>query len=631
MINILDKATIDKIAAGEVVERPASIVKELLENSIDASSDQITVEIKEGGISLIRITDNGCGIDKDELKTAFLRHATSKITSAEDLERTLSLGFRGEALSSISAVTRTEIISKTKTAFTASLYKIDGGSEAAFEEVAAPNGTTIIVKDLFYNTPARRKFLKSANTEGAYISDIVEKLALSHPDISFRFISNNVNKLHTSGNGNLKDAIYRIYGKELTRLLLEINYKDESFEVSGYIAKPEYSKGNRTNELYFINSRYIKNNIISKAIEDAYGNRLMHGQYPFVLLNIKVDPASIDVNVHPSKTELRFGDAATVYAVIKSAVENTLLNADLVKRAYVSEKERAQELKSFLEAKLEEENKSGQRYPENFEVKRLTEEKEEKEEKKPQAFFETVPTEVREVLEEKKDYSFPKDKEYKVPEALKTSEKPKEPEYEQIKFLEEESIKKHRIVGQIFSTYWIAELADEMFIIDQHAAHEKVLYERFLKAYKQNEVTKQYISPPLIISLSDIEAATVKNNERFFVDLGFELEAFGGKEYKLSALPAYLPSVDKKEMIMELIEELSESEAADEAEVILAKLASLSCKAAVKGNQNLSLKEVQILIDEMLKLENPYNCPHGRPTIIKMSKYDIEKKFKRIV
>lgn len=639
MINILDKSTIDKIAAGEVVERPASIVKELLENAIDASSNQITVEIKDGGISYIRITDNGTGIEKDDIKTAFLRHATSKIKNAADLDNILSLGFRGEALSSISAVTRTEIISKTKSSFTANLYKIEGGEELCFEEVAAPDGTTIIIKDLFYNTPARRKFLKSPNTEAAYISDIVEKLALSNPDISFRYINNNVNKLHTLGNGNVKDIIYQIYGKEASSSLLELKYKDDIFKINGYIAKPEYSKSKRTNEIYFINSRYIKNSIIAKAIEDAYGNRMMQGKYPFVVLNININPSLLDVNVHPSKMEIRFEDVNTIYAVIKSAVENTLVSADLVKRAYVSEKDRIEEIKQNLKIKLEEENRV--RYPENFERNRIKELEKENtikpigiEEKNLDILnVEKNNEKPIEIKEKKEEYIFEdKTKEYiKTELDSKVAQKIEDVEYEQLKFLDEKNIKKHRIVGQIFGTYWIVELDKEMFIIDQHAAHEKVLYERFLKAYENDISTKQYISPSIILSLSDIELEALEINRDFFYKMGFEIENFGGREIKVSALPNNLPSVDKKDLLMELIEEISESGIIRQAEPILSKLASISCKAAIKGNQNISFEEAQILIDEMLNLDNPYNCPHGRPTIIKMSKYEIEKKFKRIV
>lgn len=639
MINILDKSTIDKIAAGEVVERPASIVKELLENAIDASSNQITVEIKDGGISYIRITDNGTGIEKDDIKTAFLRHATSKIKNAADLDNILSLGFRGEALSSISAVTRTEIISKTKSSFTANLYKIEGGEELCFEEVAAPDGTTIIIKDLFYNTPARRKFLKSPNTEAAYISDIVEKLALSNPDISFRYINNNVNKLHTLGNGNVKDIIYQIYGKEASSSLLELKYKDDIFKINGYIAKPEYSKSKRTNEIYFINSRYIKNSIIAKAIEDAYGNRMMQGKYPFVVLNININPSLLDVNVHPSKMEIRFEDVNTIYAVIKSAVENTLVSADLVKRAYVSEKDRIEEIKQNLKIKLEEENRV--RYPENFERNRIKELEKENTikpigiERKNLDILNVEKNNEKpvEIKEKKEEYIFEdKTKEYiKTELDSKVAQKIEDVEYEQLKFLDEKNIKKHRIVGQVFGTYWIVELDKEMFIIDQHAAHEKVLYERFLKAYENDISTKQYISPSIILSLSDIELEALEINRDFFYKMGFEIENFGGREIKVSALPNNLPSVDKKDLLMELIEEISESGIIRQAEPILSKLASISCKAAIKGNQNISFEEAQILIDEMLNLDNPYNCPHGRPTIIKMSKYEIEKKFKRIV
>lgn len=636
MINILDKFTIDKIAAGEVVERPASIVKELLENSIDASSNHITVEIKDGGISYIRITDNGIGIEKDELKLAFLRHTTSKIKEAKDLESILSLGFRGEALSSISAVTRTEIISKTRKSFTASLYKIEGGNELEFEEVAAPDGTTIIIKDLFYNTPARRKFLKSNNTEAAYISDIIEKLALANPDISFRYISNNTNKLHTLGNGNIKDIIYQIYGKEAGSSLLELKYKDDIFDISGYIAKPEYAKSKRTNEIYFINSRYIKNNIISKAIEDAYGNRMMQGKYPFVVLNIRINPALLDVNVHPSKMEIRFEDANMIYSVIKSSIENTLLQADLVKKAYISEKDRIEEIKQNLKNKLEEQNKIS--YPEIFEKNRIKELESKNILTKKPIEFTGNNTSAQSLKDKSQNYDFKSEERDKLENKIEIKHKPDtqinidlSKQYEQLKFLDEENIKKHKIIGQLFDTYWIFELGNEMFIIDQHAAHEKVLYERFLKSYENDINTKQYISPAIILSLSDIELQALEQNKETFYKMGFEIENFGGREIKIGAMPSNLPSVDKKAILMELIEEISESGIITKAEGILAKLASISCKAAIKGGQKISRQEIEILINEMLSLENPYSCPHGRPTIIKMSKYELEKKFKRIV
>lgn len=640
MINILDKSTIDKIAAGEVVERPASIVKELLENSIDALSDQIAIEIKNGGTSLIRITDNGQGIAKEDIKKAFLRHATSKIKTADDLENVLSLGFRGEALSSIGAVTRTEIISKTRNETTAALYKVEGGFEKSFEEVAAPDGTTIIVKDLFFNTPARRKFLKSLNSETAKISDIVEKLALSHPDISFRYISNNINKLHTGGNSNLKDVIYQIYGKEATRSLIEIKYQDDIVKISGFISKPDYSRANRSGEIYFINSRYIKNDIIYKAIEDGYGNRLMNGKYPFTSLNIEILPKLIDVNVHPSKMEIRFEDASVIYSIIKSSVENTLLNSDLVKRAYISQKDRQEELKRELFEKLELQNKL--RFPESFEKNRIKEfDNKSSGSVKEQKTYDKIFEEIDTYKTDNKNEPY---REYKVEfnkdENLENNIIEKKDENKiykenvdntQLNFFDKQNIKRHKLIGQIFSTYWIIELDNEMFIIDQHAAHEKVLYEKFLEEYEKGIKTKQYILPPIVINMTDVEIEAFENNREVFEKLGFELEHFGGKDYKLNAIPNDLPSIDKKELFLELIAKISESDIAVKAEHILDKLASISCKAAIKGNQNISEAEADILITKMLSLNNPYNCPHGRPTIIKISKYDLEKKFKRII
>lgn len=640
MINILDKSTIDKIAAGEVVERPASIVKELLENSIDALSDQIAIEIKNGGTSLIRITDNGQGIAKEDIKKAFLRHATSKIKTADDLENVLSLGFRGEALSSIGAVTRTEIISKTRNETTAALYKVEGGFEKSFEEVAAPDGTTIIVKDLFFNTPARRKFLKSLNSETAKISDIVEKLALSHPDISFRYISNNINKLHTGGNSNLKDVIYQIYGKEATRSLIEIKYQDDIVKISGFISKPDYSRANRSGEIYFINSRYIKNDIIYKAIEDGYGNRLMNGKYPFTSLNIEILPKLIDVNVHPSKMEIRFEDASVIYSIIKSSVENTLLNSDLVKRAYISQKDRQEELKRELFEKLELQNKL--RFPESFEKNRIKEFDNKssgsvKEQKTYDKIFEEIDTYKTDNKNEpyreyKVEFNKDENLENNIIEKKDGDKIYKENvDNTQLNFFDKQNIKRHKLIGQIFSTYWIIELDNEMFIIDQHAAHEKVLYEKFLEEYEKGIKTKQYILPPIVINMTDVEIEAFENNREVFEKLGFELEHFGGKDYKLNAIPNDLPSIDKKELFLELIAKISESDIAVKAEHILDKLASISCKAAIKGNQNISEAEADILITKMLSLNNPYNCPHGRPTIIKISKYDLEKKFKRII
>lgn len=659
MISVLDKDTIDKIAAGEVVEKPASIVKELLENAIDAGSTQIAIEIKDGGTSLIRITDNGFGIENSEVRTAFLRHATSKLKNVSDLDSISSLGFRGEALSSISAVTKTEFITKTKSALLGTLYKIEGGVESEFKEVAAPDGTSIIVRDLFYNIPARRKFLKSNNAEMSYISDIVEKLALANTDISFRYISNNINKLHTLGNGNLKDVIYQIYGKDAAKSLINIDFESEELKIKGFIAKPDFSKSNRNNEVYFINGRYIKNTIIAKAIEDAYGNRLMQGKYPFVVFNIEILQSKIDINVHPSKMELKFEDPNLVYSIIKSAVENVLLSTDLIKK--VSFDNKKEEIKSELLKKLE----SSTRVPEIFEYNRLKEYETkilkdsfslEKEDKKDILDSSKIKNEEdvsnlkileNKVKEEKNIYddnkiekeSNLKNEDIKIHslkdeifEDKNVSEIKVNNSYiEQITFLDERAIKKHKFIGQIFSTYLIIEYDEEMYIVDQHAAHEKVLYERFLKTYKNNSVLKQVIFPPVILTLSDMEISMIENNIQKISNLGFDLEYFGGREYKVNAVPTNLPSLDKKEVLKELIDTICETGIINETEKVISKIASLSCKAAIKAGHKMSLSELDSLFSEMMELNNPYNCPHGRPTIIKMSKSELEKKFKRIV
>ena len=644
MISVLNKNTIDKIAAGEVVERPASIVKELVENAIDSGALAISIEIKDGGTSLIRVTDNGGGISKDEIKTAFLRHATSKIRRANDLFNIHTLGFRGEALSSISSIAKCEIISKPSTQLTGVRYVIEGGEEVSFEDVGAPVGTTLLIRDIFFNTPVRRKFLKSTSTETAYISELVEKFMLSNLDVSIRYIVNNQTKLQSSGNGDLKEVIYQIYGREVHKALIEVDYSEDDISIKGFIAKPEISRANKSQLIYFVNGRYVRDKHIIKAIEDAYADRMMQHKYPFAVLMIEIDTQSVDVNVHPSKMEIRFSDEAYIYEKVKKAIEVSLKNADMIRQAGIDEEKKAAIKRNF------------ERLPEPFEKNKLTllteadknittanlsDKKEEFLKDLPSIDLSLKPDKVLPELKvdtiisafDKADLereSKPNNREV-IYENKVNEDKLQEPAVKQLEFLDKKASKKRNIIGQIFDTYWIVEFDKSMYIIDQHAAHEKVLYERFLKQFEKEELSSQLISPATVISLSSTEADAVEKHLPSLKKLGFEIEHFGGREYSISAIPNILPSVNKEVWLRELISELLEVDSVKNTESILEKIASMSCKAAIKGNQKISFEEAKILIDELLELDNPYNCPHGRPTVIKMTKTEIEKKFKRIV
>ena len=604
-IQILDQDTINQIAAGEVVERPASVVKELMENAIDAGATAVTVEIRQGGIGFIRITDNGCGIPKEELPLAFLRHSTSKIHSAADLLTVASLGFRGEALSSIAAVSQVELITKTTDSLTGSRYRIEGGEEKGLEEVGAPEGTTFISRNLFFNTPARRKFLKTETTEAGHVADLVEKIALSHPEISIRLIVNNQNRLHTSGNHNLKDIIYTIYGREIAGSLLSVSEEREGMRISGFIGKPVIARGNRNFENYFINGRYIKSRLISKAIEDGYKSYMMQHKYPFTLLHFTIEPELIDVNVHPSKMELRFKDGETVYQMVYHAVTSALSGKELIPTASLPEPKvpNQPEISNQPESQSQPEVPGR---PEPFEKKRM------------------------EAMGIVKEPPSPYGKEPPVPPS---AEEKKEEQLELFdgRLLSEEARKRHRLIGQVFDTYWLVEYDGSLYIIDQHAAHEKVLFEQNFASLKSREYTSQYISPPIILSLSMREAELLNRSIDVFRQVGFEIEPFGGSEFAVRAVPGNLLSLAKKELLMEMIDSLSEEGGRIAPESVYDRIATMSCKAAVKGNTNLSFAEADQLIDSLLKLENPYQCPHGRPTIISISKYEMEKKFKRII
>ena len=711
-ISVLDKNTIDKIAAGEVIERPSSIVKELVENAIDAGSNAVTVEIKDGGTTLVRITDNGEGIAPSEVKKAFMRHATSKITKAEDLFGITSLGFRGEALSSIAAVCQVELITKTAGELTGVRYVIEGGEEKTPEpeEIGAPEGTTFKVRNVFYNTPVRRKFLKSPQTEAGYINDLMERLALSHPEVSFKFINNNQNRLHTSGNSNLKDIIYGIYGREITANLVGVHGEAPFGTLTGYIGKPIISRGNRNYENYFINGRYIRSSIISKAIEDAYKNFMMQHKYPFTVLHFQLDGDLLDVNVHPTKMELRFSDQEGMYRLVYETVRNALVGREMIPDVHVGK-----------EAPAPKEPPKKESFPEPFEVKRreaMMQEKRAEAKKTAATIYATPGTNATKteaaasIVRERPNYSSSREEGgfakslYEVPEnllkpterkvdeqaemekwtsegknpALKlqarpatndttaassaametpTSAKPAEAElppespippavpsesepatsvqspkqmdlFEE-KLLSKEHIKEHRIIGQLFETYWLVEFHEKLYIIDQHAAHEKVLFERTMKSLKDKEYTAQQISPPLIVSLSIKEQELLNKYMKNFETIGFEIEPFGGDEFSIRAVPGNLFGLAERDVFLEMLDSLDKDTGRVSEDLINEKIASMSCKAAVKGNHRLSEKEAEALIDELLTLDNPYNCPHGRPTIIAMSKYELEKKFKRIV
>lgn len=691
-IQVLDQVTIDKIAAGEVIERPASIVKELAENAVDAGATAVTVEIKDGGISFIRITDNGCGIAKEDVANAFLRHSTSKIRSIDDLTGIQSLGFRGEALSSIAAVSQVELITKPAEASYGVSYRIEGGREVSLDETGAPDGTTFLIRQLFYNTPARRKFLKTAVTEAGHVSDLVTRIALSHPEISFQFTVNGQSKIHTSGNGNLKDMIYHIYGRDIASHLLPVEMSGENLSVSGYIGEPIVSRGNRNFENYFINGRYVKSNIISKAIEDAYKDFTMQHKYPFTVLHLTIKGELLDVNVHPTKMEVRFGNQQQVYNFIYEALQVSLHQEELIPRIEVPEPPKAaadtskkKPFSSNKQSALWNDKKRQQNTLYNEQSALCIENENDKNinssknPKKP-AFSDTKQSAVgkkdldyymekmrervtayhmRRISEAQqrpqagqtiqtagqtdKALQSPGQSEYtgrKTDEIIHTGsvkEAPAPYQAKQLDFFEErlldrKSVKEHKIIGQLFDTYWLVEFRENLYIIDQHAAHERVLYEKTLKGMKTRDYTSQNISPPVILELSMKEEELLHAHMDSFRRIGFEIESFGPGSYAVCAVPDNLFGVAKKELLIEMIDSLSdEIYTGLTPDVIDEKIASMSCKAAVKGNMRLSAAEADALIEELLGLKNPYHCPHGRPTIISMTKRELEKKFKRIV
>ena len=695
-IQVLDPITIDKIAAGEVIERPASVVKELVENAIDAGATAVVVEIKEGGISFMRITDNGCGIDREDVRSAFLRHSTSKIRSVDDLVHIGSLGFRGEALSSISAVSQVELITKTKDQTFGTLYRIAGGKEEDLEDTGAPDGTTFIIRQLFYNTPARRKFLKTPMTEASHVGDLMTRLALSHPHISFQFINNGQSKLHTSGNGKLKDVIYHIYGREIAANLLNADYESNGIKITGFLGKPVISRGNRNFENYYINGRYAKNNIIARAIEDGYKDFTMQHKYPFVVLHIEIDGEHVDVNVHPTKMELRFNNQQEVYNTIYAAIEQGLHEKQLIPHVEMPEPKAApvrteQKVKKPVIPPPQERNldyfmgKMKERVMKEYEERKASKDSLQKnqeslqnqasdmqqntaESKKDalenvkregqyisknaeQAGMYNVVREEKNVYMAEKQLSSPEEANVVPEESSVIPEKSQEQNKQNVQqeytdiaknakqmelfednLLTREAMQKYKVVGQVFETYWLVEYGNNLYIIDQHAAHERVLYEKTLKSMKTREFTSQMISPPIVLTLGMQEAELLETYMDQFTRIGFEIEEFGQDSYAVRAVPDNLFSIAKKDLLMEMIDSLSDEITRNlSMDLIDEKIASMSCKAAVKGNMKLSIQEVDALIGELLSLDNPYHCPHGRPTIIAMTKRELEKKFKRIV
>lgn len=624
-IQLLDNATIDKIAAGEVVERPSSVVKELVENAIDAGATAITVEIKEGGISFIRVTDNGNGIPEDQVKEAFLRHATSKIRTSEDLNNIHSLGFRGEALSSISAVAQVEIMTKTKDSLMGVHYAVEGGKETDFSQVGVPNGTTILVKNLFFNTPARRKFLKTAITEGGYIADLCEHLAMSKPEISFRFISNNQVKFHTSGNGDMREIIYRIFGKDFIKEIIPIDCKDDHIHMYGYLGKPSLNRSNRNFENCFINGRYVKSNFLFKAVEEGYRAYLMQHKFPFVVLYFEIDTDKVDVNVHPTKMDIRITDSQKYYDFIVNSVSQTLQRQEMIPNMDQNE---------TLSQTPQKDVAKRAAVPEPFEQKRMEEYKvkedfsyitnrlfgeessepdiKTKSQLTPPSPFNTVPV---------------------LPEITETSNitSPVQMNFFEERILKQENKDKFEIIGQIFQTYWLVCYEDKLLFADQHAAHEKVKYEKLMNSLKSGEILSQTLQPPIVLHLTQKEEAALEEYHFYFEALGFVWEDFGSHSIAMREMPMELYGKSEKRFFEEILDELVENGCKGTPEVIQEKIASMACKSAVKGNQTFTVMEMNSLLEQLFELENPYHCPHGRPTMISMSKTDLEKKFKRIV
>ncbi len=637
-INILDSQTIDKIAAGEVVERPSSVVKELVENALDAGADAVTVEIRDGGTSFIRVTDNGGGIEKSQVENAFLRHATSKISSAEDLTSLVSLGFRGEALASIAAVSQVEMITRTPGELTGVRLLAEGGTKRELEEIGAPQGTTLIVRNLFFNTPPRKKFLKQPRTEGSYVADLMEHLAMSNPKVSFKFVLNGQTRFYTTGNGDLREIVHRIYGKEIAGELTDFRCERDGMTVTGLLGRPVINRANRSYEIFYINGRYIRSTLISKAVEEGYREYLMQHKFPFCILHFQVDTEKIDVNVHPSKMEVRIADGPAFYEEVRAAVEEALRGREMIPAVSLStEKERREEAGKEAESETRKEETP----PEPFETNRILQNcgMAAARASSIQAIYEKSRPTQENVLRQTVDYTAKaKAQEPAVPQADRAdtaadhpADKPEQMELFDDRLLSVKAREHYEIIGQLFETYWLISYQDRLLIVDQHAAHEKVRYERLLRHFKEKDIVSQNLNPPMIVTLSNREKECYLLHEEAFTSLGFEIEAFGGNEYAVRGVPMDLYGYTQERFFYEMLDELAAEPVSGTPEGIRIRIATMACKAAVKGNMRISRQEMEALVDELLTLDNPYNCPHGRPTIISMSKYEIEKKFKRIV
>lgn len=662
IIKVLDKNTVNKIAAGEVIENPAAVVKELVENSIDAESNSITVEIKDGGSGLIRVTDNGKGIDRDDIVTAFLPHATSKILTAEDLISVRSLGFRGEALASIASIAKVEVLSKTAGSLVGTLYEIHGGEEIELKEIGIPEGTTFVVRDLFYNTPARQKFLKSSATEGRYVLEVMERIALSHPHIAFKFITNGQLKFQTVGNGSLKDVIFYMYGKDVSAntFSLDVYERKEGYEISGFIGKPALTRGNREYESYFLNGRYIKSKVITKAIEEAYKPFIMGGKFPFTCLMLSIRHELVDVNVHPAKLEVRFQESEEVYHLVYHAITEKLKNRELIPDVSLEikpekspmirdfkkdftipdipmpepfESERAREWKKEIKPLFQQESFLAEKWEYCPKEKRKSEEIEEGKEQIKEILEETkAASEINGCAFDEKtesNFSSVSFSHFSEPKLSVVEKNSTVIEKERYNLMTEKILPDIKFIGQVFGTYWIVQYGDNVYMIDQHAAHEKVMFERFLEKFKNESIISQNLLPPAIVSLSASQIMAFEELREDIERLGFEVEEFGGNEYAIKAVPTELFGLSEKEAFIEILDEKSIGFKKRLTDNTLDKLATRACKAAIKGNNSLSKEEAMQLIKDLMTLENPYNCPHGRPTMIFMSKAEIEKKFKR--
>ena len=686
-IVLLDELTINKIAAGEVIERPASVVKELVENSIDAGATNITVEIQNGGISKIRIIDNGSGMSKDDLEFAFERHATSKIRKAADLENVKSMGFRGEALASIAAIAHVELVSKTEDDNIGHKIVVEGGKILEIEDSASQKGTTITVSNLFFNTPVRYKFLKKDFTEAGYIEDAVTRIAIANPNIAIKLINGNKTIIQTNGNGDLKTVIYTIYGKEIAEGLLEVNYEYEGIKVTGAIGKPEIARNNRSYQMFFVNKRYIKDKTLSAGVEQAFKGLIPIGKYGVVVLNIEIEPNKIDVNVHPTKLEIRFQEEQKVFKAIYHSVKDTLLKGDLVKeveREPVVEEQKLEvnqepvkleenqiKTEQVVEPKVETEDikksgfmglfkkkeKDADEFIENYSTNTLQEIFAQKSAGQPEEV--EIPTQeqknkMEDIIEKQKELENPKveeptskdfDEMYvktfgKLPETQKIEENSNKidiktlKEVENISVFEEKdnynTIPKYKFIGALFSTYLVIEMKDEIYIIDQHAAHERVMYEKVKKNFYNNmEKDSQIMLLPDIIELSHKERAIVKENTDLFKKAGFIIEEFGDNTIRLIGVPSLCMDLDTKELFLEILDEIDTVAITAKQEKEDKFISTIACKAAVKANMKLTNEEVDTLMRQLLVLPNPFTCPHGRPTAIKMTRYDIERKFNR--